>query len=209
MLLPTGVFAALQVADLSIRENVQLDLALWRVLMPGLTSAEASIFQEILKDTFRSAEIPSHPFDLDEAISKSRSVILVGAPGSGKTSAVRRVAGDVGLEIVCPLALDAERLFGHLASDEWHDGIVTSTVRRAARWLLFDGPLQTWWAESLHSALDDSPKLNLASGETLRVPPSVKIFFETHSLENVRKSTHSSLILPNHKSIKTLIKIKF
>lgn len=207
--MPTGVFAALQVADLSIRENMQLDLALWRVLMPGLTSAEASIFQEVLKDTFRSAEISSHPFDLDEAISKSCSVILVGAPGSGKTSAVRRVAGDVGLEIVCPLALDAERLFGHLASDEWHDGIVTSTVRRAARWLLFDGPLQPWWAESLHSALDDSPKLNLASGETLRVPPSVKIFFETHSLENVRQSTHSSCILPNHKSNKTLFKIKF
>jgi hypothetical protein len=54
------------------------------------------------------------------------------------------------------------------------------------RWLLFDGPLQPWWAESLHSALDDSPKLNLASGETLRVPPSVKIFFETHTMENVR-----------------------
>lgn len=173
--------------DLVIKESVQLDLALWRVLMPGLTSSESTIFQEVLKDTFRLTEISAHTFNMDEAISKSRSVILVGAPGSGKTSAVRRIAGDTSLEIVCPLALDAQRLFGHLANDEWHDGIVTSTVRRAARWLLFDGPLQPWWAESLHSALDDSPKLNLASGETLRVPPSVKIFFETHSMENVRR----------------------
>jgi hypothetical protein len=182
----TGVFAALQVVDLSMKENIQLDLALWRVLMPGLTSAEATIFQQVLKDTFGSSEISTHTFDLDEAISKSSGVILVGAPGSGKTSAVRRAAGDIGLEIVCPLALDAQRLFGHLANDEWHDGIVTSTVRKAARWLLFDGPLQPWWAESLHSALDDSPKLNLASGETLRVPPTVKIFFETHTMESVR-----------------------
>jgi len=130
----TGVFAALQVVDLSMKDNLQLDLALWRVLMPGLTSAEAAIFQQVLKDTFGTSEISTHDFDLDEAICKGRGVILVGAPGSGKTSAVRRAAGsEVGLEIVCPLALDAQRLFGHLANDEWHDGIVTSTVRRAAR----------------------------------------------------------------------------
>jgi hypothetical protein len=130
----TGVFVALQVVDLSMKDNLQLDLALWRVLMPGLTSAEAAIFQQVLKDTFGTSEISTHAFDLDEAICKGRGVILVGAPGSGKTSAVRRAAaGDVGLEIVCPLALDAQRLFGHLANDEWHDGIVTSTVRKAAR----------------------------------------------------------------------------
>jgi len=170
---------------MTVKENVPLDTALGRILLPSLNAEEKSILQGVLQDSFGSI-VSSHDADLEEALASSGSVILVGPPGSGKTSAVRRAAKDTALEVICPLALDAERLFGRLDRGEWHDGVVTSALRSATKWLLFDGPLQPWWAEALHSALDDAPKLNLASGEALRVPPNIKILLETQDISEVR-----------------------
>ncbi|CAB3376481.1 Hypothetical predicted protein [Cloeon dipterum] len=171
----------MQAVDLSISEGIPLHLALGRNMLPSVTADERPILQSIFEDAFLSP-VTFLAVDLQQALSHGKAVILAGPPGSGKTSAVKEASGKNQLEIICPLALDLQRLFGHLERGEWRDGVVTSAIRTGAKWLLFDGPLDSWWVENLQAALDEPAKLNLASGEALHVQPNVKIIFETQNL---------------------------
>lgn len=54
---------------------------------------------------------------------------------------------------------------------EWRDGLLSSVMRTACspesrerRWVVFDGPVDTQWVESLNTVLDDTKTLTLASG---------------------------------------------
>ncbi|XP_059478390.1 dynein axonemal heavy chain 3-like [Neocloeon triangulifer] len=176
-----GVQAAMQAVSLLISENIPLHLALGKILLPGVSAEERPILQSVLKDTFLS-QIDFREADLQQSLLNSKGLIVTGPPGSGKTTAIKKAAGENQIELICPLALDFERLFGHLNKGEWHDGVVTSAIRTGTKWLLFDGPLEPWWVENLQSAMDDPAKLNLASGEALYVRSNVKIIFETQDL---------------------------
>jgi len=66
------------------------------------------------------------------------------------------------------------------ANMEWHEGIVASLVRAAAddtsrdeKWILFDGPVDTLWIESMNSVLDDSKVLTLNNQARITFPKEV------------------------------------
>ena len=50
-----------------------------------------------------------------------------------------------------------------------------------------DGPADAAWVEQFNTALDDSKRLCLASGETLTVPTTLNMIFEVRDLSQVRK----------------------
>jgi dynein heavy chain, axonemal len=96
--------------------------------------------------------------------------------------------GGVEATVLNPKALSLEELYGSYnpATTKWWDGLVASFLRAAStpnpgasqstaatstpqRWLVFDGPVDPLWAESLNSLLDDSCTLCLPSGERLQL----------------------------------------
>lgn len=58
------------------------------------------------------------------------------------------------------------------ATHEWRDGVLARIMRTACKdeasdqkWILFDGPVDTLWIESMNTTLDDNKLLTLLSGK--------------------------------------------
>lgn len=124
--------------------------------------------------------------------------MLVGRTGSGKTVAWRSLqnaqgrlkdAGHVGdfwehtsVFIMNSLALSNDEIYGYTSklTGEWIDGILASIMRRVCpdealdcKWIMFDGPVDTLWIESMNTLLDDNKILTLLNGERINMPMQV------------------------------------
>ncbi|XP_071578354.1 dynein axonemal heavy chain 12-like [Temnothorax nylanderi] len=114
--------------------------------------------------------------------------MLVGEPFGGKTAVLRTLADALTLMhnrgdengsttkcfVLNPKAITLNQLFGYFnpVSSEWTDGVCASAFRRFSsddlferKWIIFDGPIDAIWIESLNTVLDDNKKLCLTSGE--------------------------------------------
>jgi len=82
-----------------------------------------------------------------------------------------------------PKSVTLEELFGsvNVITNEWTDGIVAKIVREAVadktpdkKWVVFDGPVDAIWIESMNTVLDDNKMLCLSNGQRIKLPATVK-----------------------------------
>jgi len=141
--------------------------------------------------------------------------MLVGASGSGKSTAwqtlvraMKRLLDEGADEtlqkvtpyILNPKAINNDELYGayDIATMEWQEGILPKIMRECCRdesedqkWLIFDGPVDTLWIESMNTVLDDNKLLTLINGERIALTPQVSLLFEVADLSVASPATVS------------------
>ena len=79
--------------------------------------------------------------------------------------------------VISPKAIQLDELYGayDLATFEWKDGILSTIFKSCSqderpyeKWVLFDGPIDAMWIESMNSVMDDNRILTLINGD--RIP---------------------------------------
>ncbi|XP_052104325.1 dynein axonemal heavy chain 2-like isoform X7 [Mytilus californianus] len=151
---------------------------------------------------------------LYETKTSRHSVMIVGGTQAGKSVAWQTLQaamtrlnkeGDPNFQIVKvfplnPKSLSLGELYGEfdLNTNEWTDGVLSSVVRNACnddkldeRWILFDGPVDTLWIESMNSVMDDNKILTLINGERISLPEPVSLLFEVGDLSVASPATVS------------------
>jgi dynein heavy chain len=162
----------------------------------------------------KSEHIALKVLHLWDTLNTRHGVMVVGKTGSGKTvtwqtltGALKRLkANNVGsyepvkVSIVNPKSVTMDELYGsyNQATREWKDGILSDMMRTICRdeslvlkWLLFDGPVDTLWIESMNTVLDDNKMLTLNSGERINLTPQVSMVFEVEDLMQASPATVS------------------
>ncbi|XP_075972807.1 dynein cytoplasmic heavy chain beethoven [Anticarsia gemmatalis] len=147
--------------------------------------------------------------ELYEQLQQRMGVVIVGPPGSGKTtirrllkSALAHQGKNVVEYIICPKAMSREWLLGNIDNDtrQWTDGVISSTALEISNqpsevwsWVVCDGDIDPEWIEALNSVLDDNRLLTLPSGWRIQFGSNVNFLFETHSLEHASPATVSRM----------------
>ncbi|KAK3858557.1 hypothetical protein Pcinc_035261, partial [Petrolisthes cinctipes] len=140
-----------------------------------------------------------------ETMRERHGIMLVGPPCAAKTTIIKTLAKaltlldsdqSVNIEVMNPKTVTPAQLIGSLdaVSREWSDGLVAQVIRRVRcerQWIVLDGPADASWVENLNTALDDSRKLCLPSGETLPLPTDMAIIFEVLDLSQASPATVS------------------
>eukprot|EP01064_Diplonema_japonicum_P034413 TRINITY_DN7114_c0_g1_i1.p1 TRINITY_DN7114_c0_g1~~TRINITY_DN7114_c0_g1_i1.p1 ORF type:complete len:4107 (+),score=1152.60 TRINITY_DN7114_c0_g1_i1:350-12322(+) len=154
-----------------------------------------------------------------ETLIVRHGVMLVGAAGGGKTEA-RNILGNaliamhrdgvknsqaqkVNQHVLNPKSISMGELYGSVDpnTNEWQDGILPIVVKmnradadagsKDHEWIVFDGPVDTLWVESMNSVLDDSKLLCLDNGVRMKLPDTVHMLFEVMDLAVASPATVS------------------
>eukprot|EP00667_Euglena_gracilis_P000018 EG_transcript_18 len=151
-----------------------------------------------------------------ETLTIRHGVMLVGPSTGGKTcnrdvlAAGRgrwpKPAAAVPQAVLNPKAITYAELYGHAdpLTQEWTDGVLAIVLRdvaeaaearatdaATAHWVVFDGPVDTLWVESLNSVLDDSKLLCFDNGVRMKLPGGVSLVFEVQDLAVASPATVS------------------
>lgn len=202
-------------------DDLPLFLAIMSDLFPGVEPQEVdygtlrgAIEDDLKENKLQVTEvIVKKTLQLYETKNTRHSVMIVGATGSGKSVAWRtlqRVLSKLNKQgqaypavrdfPINPKALSLAELYGefNITTNEWHDGVLSSVMRMACadekpdqKWLVFDGPVDTLWIESMNSVMDDNKILTLVNGERISMPEPVSLLFEVEDLSVASPATVS------------------
>ncbi|KAJ9446655.1 Dynein-1-beta heavy chain [Diplonema papillatum] len=185
-----------------------------------LKEADYTDFLAIAKQNIAEAFFQATPAFLVKMIQLTEVTILrhglmtVGPTMSGKTAAMRMLqktmtklheAGnesysEVWTYICNPKSVTMGQLYGQfdLATNEWTDGVLCELFRAAAnddrparKWVIFDGPVDALWIESMNTVLDENKKLCLVSGEIIPMSQFMNVWFEVEDLAVASPATVS------------------
>lgn len=183
----------------------------------GLQDLKEAAKDELVSEGLETNEhIITKTLHLWDTLRTRHGVMVVGRTGSGKTVTWSTLAGalkrlkDNGVEgpyeavrvsLLNPKSVTMDELYGsyNQATREWKDGILSDLMRQICRdatdpnykWLLFDGPVDTLWIESMNTVLDDNKMLTLNSGERISMNPTVSMLFEVQDLSQASPATVS------------------
>ena len=143
-------------------------------------------------------------------------VMLVGGAAGGKSSIHKTLAlalnksaesaadsATLATEVhtLNPKVFSLGQLYGQYSqlTGDWKDGIGSAICRKALeackgaqQWVIFDGPVDPLWIESMNTVLDDNCMLCLPSGERMKLHAgAMRVLFETEELNSASPATVS------------------
>ena len=140
-------------------------------------------------------------------------MMIVGPTGGGKTSNYQVLAKaisslkeedpvkykKVNIDIINPKSMTLQQLYGFSKDMNWEEGIIEIIVEKCINnqyndefnWIMFDGPVDAIWIESMNTVLDDNKKLCLSSGKVLMLSKLITMLFEPEDLEVASPATVS------------------
>ena len=139
-------------------------------------------------------------------------LMLIGEASSGKSQIIKTLNAAMNAidgqenfvklitQTINPKSVLIGQMYGIFDADskQWTDGILPLIMRNFSamddtrlKWVIFDGPVDAVWIESMNTVLDDNKKLCLTSGEIIRLTNQMAMIFETEDLQHASPATVS------------------
>jgi dynein heavy chain, axonemal len=102
--------------------------------------------------------------------------------------------------VLNPKSISMQELYGYVRADDQSeigvfshlmDQLCNKDESEEQKWIVFDGPIDTKWIESMNSLLDDNKVLTLLDGNRINLHPLVSLIFEVRDLQQASPATVS------------------